>query len=222
MVRLLGLHWSHTQWMQVALVAICILLPAQLAPAQDGWHEAGVIVDYGDGRTTWVWVPYEDPDTSALDLLHRSELELVTVGFGGLGEGVCQIADTGCPPGECRTRMCQTSSSSPFWRFMRLDGDEWVFLSSGVSGTTVRDGDVFALSWSATTPELPFVGIDELAANAGADRDAANPVSAMRTDGDAPDEHTSAWAPAAGALGLVVVAAGVLVLRARASRQAAA
>lgn len=210
--KLTGVH--------IVIAAMCTLA-MMLAPAfaQDDWYEAGVIIDYGDDRITWIWIPFEEPDTPLIDLLNSTDLEMVTVGFGGLGEGVCQIDDTGCPVGDCRQRMCQTSSSSPFWRIMLLNSDEWGFGSSGVSGTRVADGGIYALSWSAENPDLPVVTIDELAANAGANRDAANPVAAMRTDGasDAEDE-SAAWLPALGALGVVVLGAGVLVLRARFAR----
>lgn len=208
----------------IVIVAMCAL--AMLftpAFAQDDWYETGVIIDYGDDRITWIWIPFEEPDTPLIDLLATSELEMVTVGFGGLGEGVCQIADTGCPVGECRQRMCQTSSSSPFWRIMKLNGDEWAFASSGVSGTRPADGEIFALSWSGEDPVLPVVTIEELAENAGADRHASEPVSSIRTEGesDVASDSPMSWAPAAGALGLVVVIAGVLVFRARVANGAA-
>lgn len=202
----------------IAAVAMCILalIPAT-AFGQDSAYEAGVIVDYGDDRITWIWIPFEEPETRLIDLLQSTELEMVTVGFGGLGEGVCQIDDTGCPVGDCRQRLCQTNSASPFWRIMRLNGDEWVFSSSGVSGSVVNDGDIYALSWSSENPDLPVLDVEELAANAGADRNASNPVAAMHTEGESAREDSSSasWAPAIGAVGVVVVAAGVLVLRAK-------
>lgn len=206
--------------MYIVLAAMCALaMLITPAFAQDNWYEAGVIIDYGDDRVTWIWIPFEESDTSLIDLLNSTDLEMVTVGFGGLGEGVCQIDDTGCPVGDCRQRMCQTSSSSPFWRIMTLSGDEWVFASSGVSGTKVNDGGIYALSWSGEDPDLPVVSIDELALNAGADRGAADPIASIRTDGEsAKDETDAAWAPALGALGLVVLAAGALVMRSRNSR----
>lgn len=194
------------------------------ATAQVSSLQAGVIIDYGDDRTTWIWIPFEEPETPLIDLIKSTELEMVTVGFGGLGEGVCQIDDTGCPVGDCRQRLCQTNSASPFWRIMRLDGEEWSFANSGVSGSRVNDGDIYALSWSSDNPELPVVTIDDVAVNSGADRNASNPVAAMRTDGesDADDSTPAAWAPAIGAVGVVVLAAGVLVFRAKSTQRGAA
>ena len=204
------------------VVSVLCALALLIAPAsaQDESFEAGVIIDYGDDRITWVWIPFDDPEALLVDLLNQTELEMVTVGFGGLGEGVCQIDGTGCPVGDCRQRMCQTSSSSPFWRLMKLGDGEWSMISSGISGSKVEDGDIYALSWSSENPDLPVVSIDELARNAGADRDVSNPVAAIRTEGEADDSNAApaAWAPAVGALGVVIAVAGVLIYRSRAGR----
>lgn len=186
--------------------------------AQDSWNEAGVIIDYGDERITWIWVPFQG-DASLIDVLSLSDLEMVTVGFGGMGEAVCQIDETGCPTTDCRTRLCQTSSSSPFWRLMKFSGDEWVMAGSGVSGTKVKDGDIFALSWSAVTPELPPVSMDEIASKAEADRGVTSPLPAMVTEGEAPEKSSASWIPATGVLVFVVAAAGFLVMRARSLRR---
>lgn len=206
----------------MALVAMCSLaMVFSPVSAQGAWNEAGVIIDYGDDRTSWLWIPFEDSEARLIDLIESTDLEMVTVSFGGLGQGVCQIDTTGCPAADCRQRLCQTNSSSPFWRLMKLNSDEWSMVATGISGAKVSDGDIYALSWSAETPELPIVSIDELASNAGADRGSEPPVSALRTDGDAPAEDTPSWVPAAGALGLVVVAAGALIYRAKFTSQVA-
>lgn len=225
MAALSRLHRSSISRAHIVITAMCVL--AMLfapASAADSWQEAGILIDYGDDRITWVWVPFEDPEITVFELLDRSDLDLVTVGFGGMGEAICQVDDTGCPVADCRTRMCQATSSSPFWRFLKLSGDEWAFMGAGVSGTKATDGDIYALSWSAEAPDLPVVTIDDIAQSAGADRDALAPVSVLHTDGESsvPNASPTAWAPAVGALVLVVTAAGVLVLRARSSRGAAA
>lgn len=211
-------------WGARSIIAALCALAMLFAPAaaQDETYEVGVIIDYGDDRITWVWIPFDEPETPLVDLLNETDLEMVTVGFGGLGEAVCQIDDTGCPVGECRQRMCQTSSSSPFWRVMKLNGDEWSMTSSGISGAKIVDGDIYAISWSAENPPLPVVAIDVVATNAGADRNASDPVAAVRTEGESDNDGSSAtnWATAAGALGIVVIAAGALIFRARSGRGA--
>lgn len=206
------------------LVVVCSLaMLFSPASAQGSWNQVGVIIDYGDDRTTWMWIPFEEEEASLIDLIHSTDLEIVTVSFGGLGEGVCQIDATGCPAADCRARLCQTNSSSPFWRLMKLNGDEWGMISTGVSGAKVSDGDVYALSWSAETPVLPLVSIDEVATNAGADRDSDNPLSAIRTDGESPNEEsTPTWIPATAAFAIVILAGGALIFRAKRPTQSAA
>lgn len=202
---------------RITFVVICALvLMCATTSAQSAENEVGVIVDYGDESITWIWIPFAEEETPLIDLLEMTDLQMVTVGFGGMGEGVCQIDDTGCPAADCRQRLCQTSSSSPFWRIMELRDGEWSMTGSGVSGIRVEDGDIYSLSWSAENPDLPIVSMDELAANAGADR-AANPlVPALRTDGvgETADEQQS-WLPAIGATVVVLAAGVVLVLRSR-------
>lgn len=223
MSRLLSLFRLQTTWAHGVFATLCALLFVFLpASAQDDQFQVGVVIDYGDDRITWIWIPFDEAETPLIDLLDSTDLEMVTVGFGGLGEGVCQIDDTGCPAADCRTRMCQTSSSSPFWRLMRLGGDDWNMISTGVSGTKVVDGEIYALSWSAENPELPVVSIDEVASNAGADVDASNRVAAIHTEGEAEEDSAPAsWTTAAGALSLIVVIAGALVYRSKSSRSSA-
>jgi hypothetical protein len=160
--------------MRIALVAVCILTLAvarvTVASAAD-INVAGLIVDYGDGRVSYAWVPFEEEEISGVKLLERSGLDVVSVGFGGMGEAVCQIDDTGCPVDDCRKRVCQTSDpESPFWRYSQQAAPgEWSFAATGASGAKVRDGDIEAWSWTGTDANLPAISLDELATLAGAD-----------------------------------------------------
>ena len=74
------------------------------AEAQEAVSYAGIVIRPGDGTVTYAYVPLDEP-VSGIELLRRSGVSLVTVGFGGLGEGVCQIEETGCDVGPCRTRL---------------------------------------------------------------------------------------------------------------------
>lgn len=214
--------WSKYSNARIVLVTMCAIAMVSLpAAAQNEQYAAGVIIDYGDDRVTWIWMPFDEPDTPLIDLLEDTELEMVTVGFGGLGEGVCQIDDTGCPAADCRQRMCQTSSSSPFWRVMKLSDDSWNMSSSGISGTKVVDGEIYALSWSAETPDLPVVSIEELAVKAGVERDAMNPVASMRTEGESAkvDDSPANWMTASGAMVVIATVSTVLVVRSKSRRR---
>lgn len=209
--------------MHIAILAMCILAMVPLPAYADAeWQQAGFVIDYGDGRTTWLWIPFNEPETKVIDLLKDSPLEMVTIGFGGIGEGVCQIDDTGCPAADCRAKMCQSNSSSPFWRFLKLNGEEWSMMGRGVSGANVSDGDIFALSWSAIMPDLPIISIDDISRNAEADSDAKLPQPAMRTEGESSDaeEPASSWILMVGSVTLVLAVAGILIARGRASQRA--
>jgi hypothetical protein len=210
---------------QVALVAACILVLG-LAPSVSAAapHAAGLMIDYGNGTRTWIWVPFSSDEISMMEMLRSSDLDLVTVGFGGLGDAVCQIETTGCGVSECRTRMCQTSSASPFWRLLWLDDAEWRMAGNGAEGTMVDDGGVVAMSWSASMPTLPVVTTDDIAARVGVDPANAPLATVTQTFGETGSASgtTQSWLPAVGSLSVVVVAAGVVILRSRGSDQVVA
>ena len=121
---------------------------------------AGIVIRSGDGTVTYGYVPLDAP-VSGIELLRRSGISLVTVGFGGLGEGVCQIEQTGCEVGACRKRLCQTGDrDSPYWRyFQQDDGGQWVAAPLGGSATKIAPGAVDGWSWSPDAPMLPEVDI---------------------------------------------------------------
>lgn len=201
-------------------ILIMAFLPAARVAAQDA-HLAGLVVDYGDGRMTFAVIPFAEDQINGIDLLDRSGLDVVTVGFGGLGDAVCQVDDTGCPVGDCRTRLCQTSDpDSPFWQFSKLDGEEWRFVATGASGAVVRDGDIYAWSWTGTPPELPLLTMSELIERAGGDPARDLPEALLRTEGQpAGKEEEGDWLSreplAAAGLGAVGVLAVIFVLRSR-------
>jgi hypothetical protein len=208
---------------RIAVMAVCVLFLVVLAPAlAQGPNVAGLIVDYGDGRVSYAVIPFEEDQINGLDLLSRSGFDVVSVGFGGLGDAVCQVGNTGCSVDDCRTRMCQTSDAdSPFWQFSKLGDDgEWLFVATGASGARVHDGDIYAWSWVGTEPSLPVMTIDELIERAGADPAAMNDLQAhLRTEGESPaDDDGGTGVLAVAAIGVVLVAAGFLVVRSRLSR----
>lgn len=162
---------TASRWALLALCLLGLLLGRSGTVLATDVHVAGLVVDFGDGRISYAWVPFTEDEISGVDLLERSGLDVVTVSFGGMGDAVCQIDDTGCPVGDCRKRMCQTSDpESPFWRYSRQSGGgEWTFAATGASGAKVRDGDVDAWVWTGKDVELPAMTIDDIATRTGAD-----------------------------------------------------
>jgi hypothetical protein len=210
------------------VVAICLLAMLLLRlpfAASEDLNVAGLVVDYGDGRMSYAWVPFAEDEISGMELLQRSGLDIVTVGFGGLGEGVCQIETTGCPVSVCRQRLCQTSDpQSPFWQYVQqTEPGVWTPYALGANGSTVRNGDIEGWSWSGVPPEMPALTMEDIAARAGGDpgslvnADVSVPA-AVRTDGEADGAEGVSSSVIGGSIAVVIVAllAGFAVWRSRA------
>jgi hypothetical protein len=156
-----------------ALIILAISLLAALtwgrpAAGQDLNH-AGLVVRHGDGRITYAYVAFPEESINGIELLERSGISVVTVSFGGLGEGVCSVEEEGCPASDCRQRVCQgPGDESPYWRYFRqaAPGD-WQALALGGSSTRVRNGDIDGWSWTPEDANLPSLTMGDLLAKLG-------------------------------------------------------
>jgi hypothetical protein len=208
-------------WVLISLAAL--LAGVLLAPTPtlaDNLHHAGLVVRDAEGRMTYAWVPFAEEEIDGIDLLRRSGIPVVTVGFGALGDGVCSIAGQGCGVAECRRNVCQGSAAdAPYWQYFQQDPGNpavWTWQPLGASSSTVEDGDVFGWSWTAGDPALPALPPAEIARLAGASDEAASePVfQTVLPDGVAlvvsapPDALTTAAAAAI----LVVIASSAIAL----------
>jgi hypothetical protein len=212
-------------WVLISLAAL--LAGVLLAPRPtlaDELHHAGLVVRDAEGRITYAWVPFGEEDIDGIELLRRSGLPVVTVGFGALGAGVCSIAGQGCGVADCRRTVCQGSAAdAPYWQYFEQDPVDpavWTWQPLGASSSRVEDGDVFGWSWTAGNPALPALPPAEIASRAGAvDMAATEPVfRTVLPDGVAivvnaapPDGPTTAAAAAI----LVVIAGSALALAVR-------
>jgi hypothetical protein len=212
-------------WVLISLAAL--LAGVLLAPRPtlaDELHHAGLVVRDAEGRITYAWVPFGEEDIDGIELLRRSGLPVVTVGFGALGDGVCSIAGQGCGVADCRRTVCQGSAAdAPYWQYFEQDPVDpavWTWQPLGASSSRVEDGDVFGWSWTAGNPALPALPPAEIASRAGAvDMAATEPVfRTVLPDGVAivvnaapPDGPTTAAAAAI----LVVIASSALALAVR-------
>jgi len=162
---------ASTRTMLVA-IAICLaqLIGTPVAStAATPPAYAGLVIDYGNGTVTYALVPVDDTITTGMSLLHASRVPLVTVSFGGLGEGVCRIETVGCDPGPCRARLCQTSDpQSPFWHYVQsANSDMWEVVPLGASSSHVRAGTVDGWFWSSTAPAAASPSLDAIARKVG-------------------------------------------------------
>ena len=210
-------------WVLISLAALLagVLLAPTPTLADDELHHAGLVVRDAAGRMTYAWVPFAEEEIDGIDLLRRSGIPVVTVGFGALGDGVCSIAGQGCGVAECRRTVCQGSAAdAPYWQYFRQDpGDPavWTWQPLGASSSRVEDGDVFGWSWTADDPALPALPPAEIARLAGAvDGAASEPVFhtvlpdgvAVVVNASPPDAQTTVAAAAI----LVVIAGAAIAL----------
>jgi hypothetical protein len=210
-------------WVLISLAALLagVLLAPGPTLAEEELHHAGLVVRDAEGRMTYAWVPFAEEEIDGIDLLRRSGIPVVTVGFGALGDGVCSIAGQGCGVAECRRTVCQGSAAdAPYWQYFAQDPVDpavWTWQPLGASSSRVEDGDVFGWSWTAGDPALPALPPAEIASRAGAaDMTTAAPVFrtvlpdgvAIVVNASPPDRPTTAAAAAI----LVVIAGSALGL----------
>lgn len=170
---------SRPQLNSILILIALVLVVSPVRPASastasgDGvvpLHRAGLIVQHGNGTMTYAVVAFPEETISGIELLQRSGIEYLSVPFGGLGEGVCQIEREGCEATECRRTVCQATRSSPYWQYLDQTADRsWRAAPLGASGSKVSDGDVLAWSWSAGPPSLPGLDLPALGTRAGLD-----------------------------------------------------
>lgn len=137
---------------------------------------AGIVIRSEDGSMTYAYVPL-DESTNGIELLRKSGVPVVTIGFGGLGDGVCKIQQTGCDVSSCRARLCQTGDrESPYWRYFQPDSSgNWVAAPLGGSATMVQPGEIDGWSWTPEASFLPAVDLSEIPELAGATGDPESP-----------------------------------------------
>jgi hypothetical protein len=171
-------------WRLVALTLLVVAIgshPLAAAPARATVNQAGLVVRYADGSTTYAWVTFAEDEISGLELLRRSGLSLVTTPFGPLGEAVCRIGDSGCDVAECGSNLCQSSADAPYWQYFRQKAGDWQTMMFGASGTKVRDGDVDAWEWTAGDATLPALDLATVRALAGVDGGTAAATPVVRS-----------------------------------------
>ncbi|MEJ7901817.1 MAG: hypothetical protein WKF63_08200 [Thermomicrobiales bacterium] len=160
----------------IAIVGVAFIRPGSLAATvqvDEAVNVAGIFVDYGDGRISHAIVPFTEDTISGVELLRRSGLALLSVEFGGMGEGICAIEETGCDLSACRARLCQTGDpDSPFWQYLQNDSDDiWLPAPLGASSSVIEHGDVDGWFWTGTTPRTTAVTLDTIASETGIDLD---------------------------------------------------
>ncbi|MCB0034314.1 MAG: hypothetical protein KDE51_09855 [Anaerolineales bacterium] len=131
---------------------VLLLLPTAVLSAQETppLHQAGLVIDHGDGRVDTHCVAFAEEEISGAELLQRSGVPLVIGGGGGMGAAVCSLADTGCPADDCFCD-CPGGADCVYWSYWLLREGEWRYAAIGANGSKVRHGDVQGWVWGPGT-----------------------------------------------------------------------
>jgi hypothetical protein len=197
------------------IVCLMVSLPlAGGATAQATVHSAGIYVDFGNGDTAMVLVPFTGDEISGTELLMQSGLPVLTIGFGGFGDAVCMIETTGCDVSACRRTLCQNGDrQSPFWQYMKQsESGEWVFSPLGASANKVTDGDLNAWVWTGNTPQLPEMTLADLRSKTGELQDGKPAIFTTYEDRADDTSGNLQLLIGGGMIGLTIIAGAALLV----------
>jgi hypothetical protein len=156
--------WAGMARLGLALtVGVTLLLVGGPARAQAP-NRAALVVQYGEDTVTTHCVSFAEPQITGLDLLLRSELDVVyaSVGMGAL---VCKIGDVGCPdPGRC---LCACKGADcVYWSYWHQVEGAWQYAVQGAGQYAVRPGAVEGWVWGAgsvsSAPQPPAVRFEDV------------------------------------------------------------
>lgn len=131
-----------------ALILAAMSLP--LAVLAEEGNEAGLVIQFGDGRVETRCIAFEEEVVSGAELLARSGLEVLLDPASSMGVTVCQIEGEGCEaPAEACFCQCMGGGECAYWNyFYRDDGEgEWAYSALGAAMRKVSDGSVEAWVW---------------------------------------------------------------------------
>jgi hypothetical protein len=128
--------------------------------------QAGLVIQFDDGRLDTRCVAFEGDDISGADLLAQSDLEAIVDASSGMGLTVCQIAGEGCAyPAEPCFCHCMGGGDCAYWNyFYREPGEsEWTYSAIGAAMRKVQPGSVEAWVWGdGSTPPAVDVTFEEI------------------------------------------------------------
>jgi hypothetical protein len=151
----------------VRIVSLALLLlgvsSLMWASAADEAHQAGLVVQFGDGRVETRCVRFEDDQITGADLLALSGLDTVMDPSSGMGVTVCQIEGEGCTyPAEPCFCQCMGGGECAYWNyFFREAGQaDWTYSALGAAIHKTEPGSVEGWVWgdghSPPAEELTF------------------------------------------------------------------
>jgi hypothetical protein len=152
--------------LSTAIAALLVLAAAGTASA-DG--EAGVVIEYGDGRVATACVAFEGDSITGDELLERAERQVDQ--YSGF---VCSIDGTGCQSsGSTGSCLCECQGAECiYWSYFYRDyGDtDWTYSALGFHGLEAGDGDVQGWRWGAgttvSTAAPPLIAFEDICGHA--------------------------------------------------------
>lgn len=128
------------------LVAVSLPVPARADEA----NQAGLVIQFGDGRVEARCVAFEEDEILGADLLARSGLGVVVDTSSGMGVTVCRIEGEGCDyPVDACFCQCGGGGECAYWNYFYRDPSEtqWTYSPLGAGLHKVQPGSIEAWAW---------------------------------------------------------------------------
>ncbi len=198
-------------WTLALLAALLVVTHPLTSVAADEAPQAGLVIQFDDGRVETRCIPIEAEGATGVDLLVGSGLDVIMDSSSGMGITVCQIEDLGCPyPTKPCFCQCMSGSECGYWNYFYREPGEpaWVYSPLGARLRQLQPGVVEAWVWGdGKTPpagEFTFEAIcgapvasPSSAPESGEARATASPIPTRATGRPAPQPA----APTPGATG---------------------
>ena len=142
-----GQTMARTVSLALLLVALSSLI---WTSAADGPNQAGLVVQFGDGRVETRCVSFEGDQIMGADVLALSGLDAVVDPSSGMGITVCRIEGEGCSyPAEPCFCQCMSGGECAYWNYFFRDAGQadWTYSALGAAIHAIKPGSVEGWVW---------------------------------------------------------------------------
>lgn len=177
--------------------------------AADEPNQAGLVVQFGDGRLEARCVSFEGDQITGADLLALSGLDTIIDPSSGMGVTVCQIEGEGCahPAEPCFCR-CMGGGECAYWNYFYREAGQadWTYSALGAAIHKTKAGSVEGWVWgdghNPPTEEMTFEVIcapptPAPTPTATSEPPTPEPVTPTNSPGDTPRPTSAPTSPAA-------------------------
>jgi hypothetical protein len=134
----------------VFLAVLLVLLGLPALSSADEPNQAGLVVQFGDGRVETRCIAFDGAEISGSELLTLSGVHAVIDASRGMGITVCQIEGEGCAyPSEPCFCQCMGGGDCGYWNYFYRDPgqEEWTYSALGAVLRKAQPGSVEAWVW---------------------------------------------------------------------------